>query len=190
MKILLLGDSLFAGWEGQLEPHINYSLKQEEPGLEIWNLAESGDNSFDLLEKLDKKEVAGADLVFVWIGANDLATHKQVFLGEFQDNLLKIVERLRESYSAHQIIFLGPAPVDEKKQLYRTNRLVGYYSDMVEKVAKLSGCHFISMQEVFGQAPFPIDEVLRGRQDDGLHFGSLGYGILAHAILGHIKNKT
>ena len=54
MKILLLGDSLFAGWEGQFEPHINYSLKQEEPDLEIWNLAESGDNSFDLLEKLDK----------------------------------------------------------------------------------------------------------------------------------------
>ena len=88
MKILLLGDSLFAGWEGQFEPHINYSLKQEEPDLEIWNLAESGDNSFDLLEKLDKTEIGGADLVFVWIGANDLATHKQVFLGEFQDNLL------------------------------------------------------------------------------------------------------
>ena len=156
MKILLLGDSLFAGLEGQLEPHINYSLKQEEPDLEIWNLAESGDNSFDLLEKLDKIEIGGADLVFVWIGANDLATHKQVFLGEFQDNLLKIVERLRASYSAHQITFLGPAPVDEQKQFYRTNRLVGYYSDMVEKVAKLSGCHFISMQEVFGQAPFPL----------------------------------
>lgn len=105
MKILLLGDSLFAGWEGQLEPHINYSLKQAQPDLEIWNLAESGDNSFDLLEKLDKTEICGADLVFVWIGANDLATHKQVFLGEFQDNLHKIVNRLRESYSAHQITF-------------------------------------------------------------------------------------
>ena len=190
MKILLLGDSLFAGLEGQLEPHINYSLKQEEPDLEIWNLAESGDNSFDLLEKLDKTEIGGADLVFVWIGANDLATHKQVFLGEFQDNLLKVVERLRASYAAHQITFLGPAPVDEQKQLYRTNRLVGYYSDMVEKVAKLSDCHFISMQEVFGQVDFPIEEVLRGSQDDGLHFGSLGYGILAQALLKHIKNMT
>ena len=190
MKILLLGDSLFAGWEGQLEPHINYSLRQEEPDLEIWNLAESGDNSFDLLEKLEQQEVAGADLVFVWIGANDLATHKQVYLGEFQDNLLKIVERLRASYAAHQMTFLGPAPVDEKKQLNRTNRLVGYYSDMVEKVAQLSDCHFISMQQVFGQAPFPIEEVLRGRQDDGLHFGSLGYGILAQALLEQIKNRT
>lgn len=189
MKILLLGDSLFAGWEGQNEPHINYSLKQIEADLDIWNLAESGDNSFDLLEKLEVCEVWDADFVFVWIGANDLAIHKQVYLGEFQENLQKVVGRLLVSYLAKQVIFLGPAPIDESKQLYRTNRLVTYYSDIVRKVAEQSGCSFISMQEVFGQAGPLLEDILRGSQDDGLHFGSLGYEVLAQTLMDHIQRS-
>ncbi|RRD31923.1 hypothetical protein EII38_04005 [Streptococcus minor] len=189
MKVLLLGDSLFARWEGQKEPHINYSLRQMDADLEICNLAESGDNSFDLLEKLAREHISGFDMVFVWIGANDLATHKQVYLGEFQDNLRKVVEMLRSIYLPHQVIFLGPAPIDESKQLYRTNRLVSYYSDIVEKVAKEADCLFVSMQEVFGQADYPLVDILRGSMDDGLHFGSLGYEILAQTLLIYIKHE-
>lgn len=189
MKILLLGDSLFAGYEGLEEPHINFSLKKILSGVKIQNLAQSGDNSFDLLEKLQKKQISGANLVFVWIGANDLATHKQVFLGEFQDNLRKIVKLLLKQYNSSQIIFLGPAPVDESKQVTRTNRLVNYYSEIVEKVAKEFSFDFISMQEVFRQSSYPVEQILKGLQDDGLHFGSLGYEVLAKALTKKIKTK-
>lgn len=190
MKVLLLGDSLFAGQEGKLEPHINDSLRQIIPEIEIRNLAESGDNSFDLLDKLEKQDFAGADWVFVWIGANDLATHKQVYLGEFQENMRQIVHKLLTRYSANQIILLSPAPVDERKQVYRTNRLVAYYSEIVEQVAYESCLDYISMEFVFEQTDFPLQDILRGSRDDGLHFGSLGYTILAQTLSEYIKTKS
>lgn len=190
MKILLLGDSLFAGYEGLDQAHINFSLSQRMPELDIRNLAESGDNSFDLLDKLEKNKISGVDLVFIWIGANDLATHKQVFLGEFLDNMSKIVGILLETYSPKQIIFLGPAPVDESKQPTRSNRLVGYYSEIVEKIARENACDFLSMQKVFTQSSYPLEEVLEGIQDDGLHFGTLGYELLAETLVDIIKTKS
>lgn len=190
MKILLLGDSLFAGYEGLNQAHINFSLRQRMPELDIRNLAYWGDNSFDLLDKLEKNDISGVDLVFVWIGANDLATHKQVFLGEFQDNMRKIASKLRADYAAKQIIFLGPAPVDESKQETRNNRLVTFYSEIVGKVAKEFGFDFISMQKVFTESPYPVQEVLRGLEDDGLHFGTLGYELLAKKLTETVKTKS
>lgn len=189
MKILLLGDSLFARHEGQSEPHINVSLRQILPDLDIQNSAESGDNSFDLLKKLDTDDLSGHDLVFIWIGANDLTIHKQVYLGEFQENLLLIGQKLLENYENHQLVFLGIAPIDETKQDYRSNRLVTYYSQITEKVAAALGCDFISMQEVFEKANAPLEVILQGRLDDGLHFGSLGYELLAQALAKHITQK-
>lgn len=187
MKILLLGDSLFARHEGQNEPHINYSLKQLLPAIDILNLAQSGDNSYDLLAKLDCHDLSGHDVVFVWIGANDLAIHKQVFLGEFQENLIQISQKLLKLYNKEQLVFLGLAPIDENKQDYRTNRLVTYYSQVVKKTAKASGSAFISMQEAFEQSDYPLEFVLKGRLNDGLHFGSVGYALLANTICDYLS---
>lgn len=83
---LLLGDSLFARFEGMAEPHINVALKNLLPLVQIDNKAVSGDNSFDLLKILQKQTLTPSDWVFVFIGANDLAQHKQVFLGEPQSD--------------------------------------------------------------------------------------------------------
>lgn len=187
MKIVLLGDSLFARHEGQTEPHINFSLKQYLPDLVLTNLAESGDNSFDLLDKLENWDFPPADKVFVWIGTNDLATHKQVYLGEFQENMQQIVAQLLEHYQPSQLLLLGPTPVDEAKQLYRTNRLVGYYSEIVEKVAREVKCDFLSMQEVMATSLIPLPELLSGSMDDGLHFGSAGYELLAEKLVEYLR---
>lgn len=151
------------------------------------NLAHSGDNSYDLLAKLDCHDLSGHDVVFVWIGANDLAIHKQVFLGEFQENLIQISQKLLKLYDKEQLVFLGLAPIDEGKQNYRTNRLVTYYSQVVEKVARASGCAFISMQETFEQSDYPLEFVLKGRLNDGLHFGNAGYALLANTICDYLS---
>ncbi len=189
MKILLLGDSLFARHEGKVEPHINFSLKQLIPDLVITNLAESGDNSIDLLAKLAKWDFPVVDKVSVWIGTNDLAIHKQIYLGEFQENMRQISSILLEHYQPSQLIFLGPTPVDENKQRYRTNRLVTYYSEIVEKVAREAKCDFLSVQELMTDSPIPLPELLRGSMDDGLHFGSVGYDLLAEKLAEYIKKK-
>lgn len=187
MKMLLLGDSLFARHEGKNEPHINYSLKQLLPAIDILNLAHSGDNSYDLLAKLDCHDLSGRDVVFVWIGTNDPSIHKQVFLGEFQENLNQIGQKLLKLYDKEQLAFLGLAPIDENKQDNRTNRLVTYYSQVVEKAAKASTSAFISIQEAFEQSDYPLEFVLKGRLNDGLHFGSVGYALLANTICDYLS---
>lgn len=187
MKIALLGDSLFARFEGRDEPHINFSLKQYIPELVIANIAESGDNSFDLLEKLAKWDFPKVDKVFVWIGTNDLATHKQIYLGEFQENMRLILSRLLTYYQANQILLMGPTPVDESKQLYRTNRLVGSYSKIVKKVATEVGCEFLSVQKLMETSPLSLSELLKGSMDDGLHFGSAGYELLAEKLVEYLR---
>lgn len=179
MKILLLGDSLFARHEGKDYPHINFSLKQHLPEITIFNNAISGANSFDLLELLKKQEFPQVNGIFIFIGANDLARHKQVFLGEYLENLRQIVKWLEEKESTAWICLLSPAPVDETKQIHRDNRLVDLYSEIVEQVAQETSCFFFSVKNLFLKSPYPLEQLLKGQMDDGLHFGSLAYDLLA-----------
>lgn len=183
MHLLLLGDSLFARHEGKEMPHIEYSLRQLVPDMTITNWAVSGDNSFDLLRQLATKPLPAADLVLVFIGANDLAQHKQVFLGEYEDNLKKIVAHLKQVYPAERIVLLTPSPVDETKQAYRTNRLVTYYGQVVKKVAEQAGCQLLDTVSLFEGSGLLVSDLLRGSLDDGLHFGSLGYDVLTKGIV-------
>lgn len=189
MKILLLGDSLFARLEGKVVPHIEHSLQELMPSLTIENWAVSGDNSYDLLKHLTAKAIPASDWVFVFIGANDLAQHKQVFLGEYMQNLTQIVDILLEHFPAQRICFLTPSPVDEDKQIYRNNRLVGYYGDMVRQVTQHYQTQIIDTASAFSKSEKPIVELLRGSMDDGLHFGSAAYELFARSIMDIIKDS-
>ncbi len=182
MEVLLLGDSLFARHEGQDEPHIQYSLHQLDSRLAFRNLAQSGDNSFDLIKKLDQLDWQRADKVCLWIGANDMATHKQVFLGEYLDNIDSIYRTLLAHYAPHQILVLQLAPVDEKKQLYRTNRLAGYYNELIQQKTAEYRVDTLDVAALFAGSELPLEELLAGSMDDGLHFGSAAYELLADAI--------
>ncbi|MGT2910571.1 GDSL-type esterase/lipase family protein [Streptococcus cameli] len=182
MKLVLIGDSLFARKEGKEKPHIEWSMEQLDDQLVFQNLAVSGANSVDTCQILKEADVSGADFVFVWIGANDMATHKQIYLGEYQDNLKWICERLLKNYAPSQIVLLGMTFVDEEKQPYRTNRLAGYYSEIVEKMATEYGMSYLAVQPLFQNGPAPADQLLKGSMDDGLHFGEVAYNILAKAM--------
>lgn len=186
MHLLLLGDSLFARHEGKDLPHIEYSLRQLEPELTITNWAVSGDNSFDLLRHLATKPLPAADWVLVFIGANDLAQHKQVFLGEYEDNLKKIVAHLNQVFPAERICLMTPSPVDETKQAYRTNRLVTYYGQVVKKVAEQAGCQVLDTVALFEGSQLALPDLLRGSLDDGLHFGSSAYDLLAKELVARL----
>lgn len=190
VHILLLGDSLFARKEGKKIPHINYTLKQKRKDLRITNRAVSGNNTFDLLALIHKEPPQPVDYIFVLIGANDLAQHKQVFLGEYQENLRKILEFLTPIVPAERIFLLAPPLVDETKQEYRTNRLVTYYTEVMQQVAEEYGCPFQSLKVQFEADGQPVDLLLKGVLDDGLHFGSLGYEVVADTMLTFIPEKT
>ncbi|TCD46107.1 hypothetical protein D3X11_01165 [Streptococcus sp. X16XC17] len=187
MKILLLGDSLFARLEGKTIPHIDYSLRENLPNLSIENWAVSGDNSFNLLKHLSIKEIPSCDWVFVFIDANDLAQHKQVFLGEYLQNLTQIVEILLVYFPAQRICLMTPSPVDETKQVYRNHRLVEYYGGIVKQVAETYHTRLLDTVLTFSKSDKHLANLLRGSMDDGLHFGSAAYRLLARAMTDIIK---
>ncbi len=87
MRILLLGDSIFARKEGLDQPRINWTLKEKKPDLEIDNTAVSGINSGALLALLGDLALKRprADQLFLMVGVNDAASHKQVPLDQGGD---------------------------------------------------------------------------------------------------------
>ena len=86
MRIILLGDSIFARKEGLDQPRINWTLKEKKPDLEIDNTAVSGINSGALLALLGDLALKRprADQLFLMVGVNDAASHKQVPLDQYR----------------------------------------------------------------------------------------------------------
>ncbi|MBJ8325770.1 GDSL-type esterase/lipase family protein [Streptococcus pacificus] len=185
-KILLIGDSLFARHEGFNKPAIEAFLLKKSPQLIIYNSSVAGDATIDVLNRMAAiLSIEPCDMVFILIGTNDLALNKQVPLREFQDNLLKIISFLKEKYTSKQIVFLSPSPVDEQKQRYRHNRLIETYIEAIVTISKKEQCRFINLYQLFLEAAkqTSISQLLEGSLDDGLHFGSAGYSLLADVIL-------
>ena len=65
----------------------------------------------------------------------------QVSLQAYKENLEKIVNHI----SSDKVLLISPAPVDEERQRNRTNRVLGQYADVVEKVARETGSYFLNV---------------------------------------------
>lgn len=183
LKIQLMGDSIIARHEGSAEPMINCLLKNKFPNLIIYNTAVAGNNTCDLLRRLDSDvlSVRNVDKIFVLIGINDAARNKQVSLDRYAQNLEKIINQLLKRYCQRQIYFITPPAVDERKQRYRDNQLIATYVNKLERVVKQNHCHFLNLFEALSHHPnFP--KIMQGSLNDGLHFGEGGYQVLAKLI--------
>lgn len=90
------------------------------------------------------------------------------------------------SYAPCDMIFISPPPIDESKQRYRTNRHIKQYIQVIKDTADHYQCHFINLYQVFIQTDTPLSDLMEGIMDDGLHFGLMGYQLLANAILTYI----
>lgn len=187
LKLLLSGDSIIARHEGLTEPHINYNLKKLIPNCQIINTAVSGINSggffaslSDLVFKQEK-----CDYFILLIGTNDLATHKQVPLNQFNSNMQLIASSIIWLYPPSKVIFISPPAVDEEKQLVRDNNLVNKYSQAIDQVAKDYHFSYINLaQAMIDQGDLSV--LCQGRKNDGLHFGEAGYKLLAELIYRHL----
>lgn len=187
MHILLLGDSLFVRREGASRPMIEACLVEKLPDLLISNSAISGLSSQGLLDQLPNFLPARpVDKVFILIGSNDLVTTNRILEKDFAENLQQIIDGLLNTYQPEQIYLISPPPVDEDKQWYRHNGLVASYTAVMETIAEQWSCSFINLYQIFmnKSQEVPLELLLEGSMDDGLHFGQLGYELLASAI-GH-----
>lgn len=85
LNILLTGNSLIVRKETLKEPMLNVYLQNKISGSHIMNTAVSGNNSQALRERFAKDVLSyTADKVFILIGTNDLAEHKQLSKETYQ----------------------------------------------------------------------------------------------------------
>lgn len=183
LKLLLTGDSIIARHEGLDEPHINHDLQKLIPDCEITNTAVSGINSggfFACLSDLVFKPKK-CDYLVILLGANDLATHKQVPLEQFKANMRLIASSIVWLYYPPKVILVSPPAVDENKQHVRNNSLVKEYSQVIAEVTQEYHFSYLDLaQNMIKQGN--LSELCHGIKNDGLHFGEAGYQLLAKLI--------
>lgn len=188
MRILLTGDSIIARHEGKNQPHIDWNLTQLLSNIEIENTAISGINSGAFFARLNELvlSVKRCDELIILLGTNDLATHKQVPLSQFKKNMELIASAVICQYYPPHVLLVSPPAVDENKQHVRNNNLIKQYVDVVEQVAGEYHFQFANLYQAMIDAG-NISEISQGIKNDGLHFGDLGYEILANLIVSKIK---
>ena len=181
MKICLLGDSLLARFEGKNEPIINDMLHRKlVTSYTLDNVAVSGNNTYDVLERLEKDVIAKQpDLVIIMLGANDAAIHKLVDIADYRMNMLEIVERLKES----KVVLVSCPAVEQQKQVNkRNNALLSKYAKVVEEIAVQNNLIYIDFfYETLHHQNHK--ELMKGVLDDGLHMGELGYELLSDLLI-------
>ncbi|MDE6547130.1 MAG: SGNH/GDSL hydrolase family protein [Lactobacillus sp.] len=183
MKLLLTGDSIIARSENHTIPELNFQL-QKMLACDIQNTAISGINSGGLALSLPNLvfNQPKCDYLIILVGTNDLATHKQVNLHQFENNLELLASSIIWLYYPERIIFITPPAVDENKQRVRSNSLVMEYGNIVKKVAREYRFSVIDLaSKMLVEKNFP--QIFNGKKNDGLHFGVNGYKLLANLIV-------
>lgn len=188
MKVLLTGDSIIARHEGLQEPRLNAKLKQKISDLELTNTAVSGINSgafFARMSELVLKQKKHEVLVIL-LGTNDLATHKQVPLKQFKQNMALIVSAVMCEYWPQFVILVSPPAVDENKQHVRNNALVKKYSSVIAELAEEYHTHYVDLCQAMIKHG-DLANLCHGEKNDGLHFGKAGYDLLSDLLVAKLK---
>ncbi|KHD45945.1 SGNH/GDSL hydrolase family protein [Streptococcus hongkongensis] len=191
MKIHVTGDSLMARLEDADIPMVNLKLYDLDPTLRVMNSAISGNSTRDLLARFEDIIMDNqSEYLFVLVGTNDLATDRDVSPQEFEKNLNQLIDIFATRFMTRRIHFLLPPPVDEAKQTKRSNQRLAQYGQLITKVCQEKACRALDLNQAFRDAAtddMPLDRILIGIKDDGLHFGQKGYEILAKTIYGALK---
>ncbi|QBO36319.1 esterase [Periweissella cryptocerci] len=183
MKIVLLGDSLTARYEGANEPMLSSKLKPLIANDDvILNYGVSGEDTNDVVKRLAPIAQATPDIIFVMLGSND-ARFMRVPLTEYRDNLVKIITTFGDS----QVVLVTAPPVDESKQFpKRKNVDLAEYATTVQMLAVEYKLSIIDFYHILSNKPNMV-EYVHGQLDDGLHIGTMAYGLLAELYADEIS---
>lgn len=180
-KVLLIGDSISIGYE----PHVTKALKDV---AEVHKLPENGAHTRNGLAKLDQwlGKTPWSVIHFNW-GLHDLVDGgKAVPLEEYQDNLDKLVARLKKSGAV--LILATTTPVPPKNARKRTDADVVAYNKAAEAIARKHG---VRINDLYAVAKPRLAE---WQQKDDVHFqpaGSAGLGQeVAATIRAALKSES
>ena len=202
MRILIFGDSITqgfndpqGGWVEHLKREYMRQNLEESGELEIFNLGISGDTSAEILKRIETETMVrrwpnDPIMTILAIGVNDSADKlgkRLVPIDEYQANVKKILILMKRLSDYQLVVGLTPcvdglmAPAAWSENDFRAqNHRIGEYERVLAGVTKEQSTEFVSMWQIFMNAP-NWESML----PDGLHPDSRGHGI----IYNHVKNK-
>ncbi len=189
-RILIFGDSIAhgawdtarGGWADRLKSFcMERGLKNAELDYSVYNLGISGDNSNDLLERIEfeiKQRMKSREetIIVISIGVNDSQIGKiGVNVKLFKSNVEKLCDVLPKFSS--EIIFIGLNPIDNlktnpipwDKKMFYTNERVENYNNITKSVCKEKQVYFIDIFNEFSKTGY------KKLLEDGLHPNSKGH---------------
>ncbi|MBI2425227.1 MAG: SGNH/GDSL hydrolase family protein [Candidatus Hydrogenedentes bacterium] len=145
-KLLAYGDSITAGGDAsarhlQFQEHYARHLAALFPKamIEVENGATGGDSTVQGLARLEEKVLTRSpDLVLVGFGMNDHNINS-VPVDQFEENLVTIVTRIRETTGAEAILYSAFPPNDDWK--YGSHRMEAYAA-ATQRAAERLQCAF------------------------------------------------
>ncbi|WP_071130182.1 GDSL-type esterase/lipase family protein [Enterococcus timonensis] len=182
-KVVLFGDSLTAGFDGQttsdvLTQEVAQDLENMGFPMTVKNFGHRGDTTFDALKRLPEVLAENPDYVTVFFG-NDLL-HNEVTKEEY----IKNIQSLTEKIGPDKVILITPAYVDPK--LHHEDRRgqdIHSYGKALVDYAKENNLSHLDL--AYHMTVYPkADEFLLA---DGLHLSKWGNELLGNLIARNIK---
>jgi lysophospholipase L1-like esterase len=176
---------------------------KSENGCEVINAGIGGNNSIDLLQRIENDCLAHRpDLTIVKVGTNDMNSKKFVPLDAYAKNLSTIIELILKANS--KIVLMNLLPVYEPYLFTRHDP--GFYqpeghggrlrqmNECIEKKALEYNVSFLDLHHLFSKAGNVgldqsswIKNEANSNKTDGLHPTPEGYRAIGLAVYQHIK---
>jgi isoamyl acetate esterase len=193
-KVLFFGDSIT---QMGIQPN-GYISKMGE-ALQKKSLADQyeligsgigGNKIYDLYLRMDDDVLAkNPDLVFIWIGVNDVWHKKSFGTGTDPDKFEKFYVAIIRKLQARniKIILCTPAAIGEKKDLGNPqDEDLNQYAEIIRKVAEKNNCGLLDLRKIF------LDYDLKNNPDnkesgiltvDRVHLNETGNQLVADKMM-------
>lgn len=177
-------------WAGHTQVHTGNS--------EVINAGKGGNNTVDLLERIDKDcLIHRPQLTVLMVGTNDMNSRKFVPLNQYQINLQRIIDKIRTVKS--KIVLMNILPVYEPYLFTRHDPSFYKPEGHSERLAQMNACIkfiadrnqlvFLDLHHIFkniGNIGLDKDSLIKNQVNsnvaDGVHPTAQGYRIIALAV--------
>ncbi len=188
----VLGSSLV------ITSNVNAENVENRKGYEVINAGTGGNNTIDLLERIDRDCLAHKpELVILKAGTNDMNSRKYVPVQEYEQNMRKIIEKIRGVGS--RVLLMNLLPVYEPYLMtrhdpafYAPEGHTGRKIKMNEAIKELSveyNLAFLDLHHIFekvGNIGTEESSLLKNEANsqtkDGLHPTPEGYRLIGVSV--------
>ncbi len=197
-RVIFFGDSITeagvrpGGYIDQIQTMLNSQNKSSD--FELIGAGIGGNKVYDLYLRMDTDVLEKKpDVVFIYVGVNDV-WHKKLFgTGTDADKFVKFYEAMIRKIQAggSRVILCTPACIGEKTDC--TNALDGelnQYSNIIRDLAKQFNLGLCDLRQEFTnyQATHNPTNVDKGvLTTDGVHLNDLGNKMVAEIMMGELK---